>query len=445
MPDKANTIPATDPTRPVDDVPVTQADKDLVARLSGLTRADGIAAAEQVVARHRLASVSSASAEAVTEAAKPWADYHGDLPDYDHPLRPVFESGIQYTVELLAKQLDVAEWVPCDGTEEFDGDLGGTLMNIVLEAMPKDEHGDAIWPRDLPGNAASPEPVPATNQAGEVEREAIAISADDREDARKYIAGRCDAAEERGDRAITVNIPALRLALSEPAPATDRAGEAEGRFWLIVHKPGNVPDRKGSWPIADMAKVLREFIAARPDSYLHVLTVDRYGVPEIQHGPEALQMSDGRSVGVGRKHNARTLAAHTEAACTCGSPYYDVGAHLSTCPAALATQPATSQEGEAQQWRHKLWVVACHATGGGIPEIEGVDRSANDICVQITQSRNAIYQAGKDASLAATPTPPDLRPVFHAFSGAAGSHPNAEQVLTFAEFERAVARIGGAA
>ena len=97
MPDKANTIPATDPTRPVDDVPVTQADKDLVARLSGLTRADGIAAAEQVVARHRLASVSSASAEAVTEAAKPWADYHGDLPDYDHPLRPVFESGIQYT------------------------------------------------------------------------------------------------------------------------------------------------------------------------------------------------------------------------------------------------------------------------------------------------------------------------------------------------------------
>jgi hypothetical protein len=102
----------------------------------------------QAFAQHRLA--------AVAEAAKPWADYHGDLPDYDHPLRPVFESGIQYAVELLAKELGVEDWTPCDGTEEFDGDLGGTLMNIVLEAMPKDEHGDPIYPRDLPGNVEAP-------------------------------------------------------------------------------------------------------------------------------------------------------------------------------------------------------------------------------------------------------------------------------------------------
>lgn len=94
--------------------------------------------------------------DAVREAAKPWADYHGDLPDYDHPLRPVFESGIQYAVELLAKQLGVADWTPCDGTEEFDGDLGGTLMNIVLAAMPEDAHGDPIWPRDLPAALSTP-------------------------------------------------------------------------------------------------------------------------------------------------------------------------------------------------------------------------------------------------------------------------------------------------
>lgn len=86
---------------------------------------------------------------AVKEAAEPWADYHGDLPDYDHPMRPVYESGIQYAVELLAKMLGVEDYTPCDGTEDFDGDLGGTLMNIVLEAMPKDEHGDPIYPRDL--------------------------------------------------------------------------------------------------------------------------------------------------------------------------------------------------------------------------------------------------------------------------------------------------------
>lgn len=85
----------------------------------------------------------------VADAAQPWWTCHGDLPDYDHPLRCVFESGVQYAVELLAKTLDVDDWTPCDGTEEFDGDLGGTLMNIVLAAMPTDEHGDAIYPKDL--------------------------------------------------------------------------------------------------------------------------------------------------------------------------------------------------------------------------------------------------------------------------------------------------------
>ncbi|WP_293875519.1 hypothetical protein [Sphingomonas sp. UBA978] len=93
--------------------------------------------------------VASDTGAGLAELVKPFADYHGDLPDYNHPLRPTFESGIQYAVELLAKELGVKEWVPCDGTEEFDGDLGGTLMNIVLEAMPKDEDGDPIHPRDL--------------------------------------------------------------------------------------------------------------------------------------------------------------------------------------------------------------------------------------------------------------------------------------------------------
>jgi hypothetical protein len=98
----------------------------------------------------------------ITEMVKPWTDYHGDLPDYDHPLRCVYESGIQYAVELLAKELGVEDYAPCDGTEEFDGDLGGTLMNIVLEAMPKDEHGDPIYPKDL---TALARPLPADVEA----------------------------------------------------------------------------------------------------------------------------------------------------------------------------------------------------------------------------------------------------------------------------------------
>ncbi|WP_287461199.1 hypothetical protein [Sphingomonas sp.] len=87
--------------------------------------------------------------ERLNEAVRPWADFHGELPDYDHPLRCVYESGIQYAVELLAKELKVDDWTPCEGTEEFDGDLGGTLMNIVLAAMPKDQDGDPMWPQDV--------------------------------------------------------------------------------------------------------------------------------------------------------------------------------------------------------------------------------------------------------------------------------------------------------
>jgi hypothetical protein len=84
-----------------------------------------------------------------SELLKPWVDHNGPLPEYDHPAACVFDSGVQHTVELLAKELGVDDWTACDGTEEYDGDLGGTLMNIVLAAMPNDEHGDPIYPCDL--------------------------------------------------------------------------------------------------------------------------------------------------------------------------------------------------------------------------------------------------------------------------------------------------------
>lgn len=101
-----------------------------------------------VEARDALISLSD-QVERLNKAAEPWADYHGDLPDYDHPFRCVFESGIQYAVELLAKSLNVDDYEICEGTEEFDGDLSGTLFNIVLAAMPKDEDGDPYYPREL--------------------------------------------------------------------------------------------------------------------------------------------------------------------------------------------------------------------------------------------------------------------------------------------------------
>lgn len=180
---------------------------------------------------------------------------------------------------------------------------------------------------------------------------------------------------------------------SEPVPTTNQAGEVERRFWLIVHKPGNVPERKGSWPITEMTKVLREFIAARPDSYLHVVTIDRDGVPEVEHGPEALQMADGRSMSVGRKHNARTLAAHT---------------------AALATQPATSQEGEGfravEDPDHQYAVVSADYCrpflAGAYATLEAALRAQNG-----KPDRWHIYHR-----LAATPTHPTLSEDLRALS-----------------------------
>ncbi len=115
--------------------------------------------------------------DTVSKATEPWADFHGPLPDYDHPLRCVYESGIQYAVDLLAKVLSVTDYEICDGTEEFDGDLGGTMFNIVLAAMPTDADGDAMHPKDVRAVLANHSPdaggvgdrVKYANNAAEVE------------------------------------------------------------------------------------------------------------------------------------------------------------------------------------------------------------------------------------------------------------------------------------
>lgn len=94
-------------------------------------------------------------------------------------------------------------------------------------------------------------------------------------------------------------------------PVKAASPEEEGdRFWLTLRDPGRLPERKGPWPASQTASILREFIAARPTAYIDVLTWSPGYGPLIQHGPEVLQMRDGRSMSVGRKHNARTREAH---------------------------------------------------------------------------------------------------------------------------------------
>lgn len=135
----------------------------------------------------RLSEPEQGGGISVAELVAPWADHHGDLPDYDHPVACVFDSGVQYAVELLAKVLKVEDWEVCDGTEEYDGDLGGTLFNIVLAAMPKDQHGDALHPSEVREALATPQPPTASV----VEREAVADEGSIA-DAARMIASWCD-------------------------------------------------------------------------------------------------------------------------------------------------------------------------------------------------------------------------------------------------------------
>jgi hypothetical protein len=104
------------------------------------------------------------------------------------------------------------------------------------------------------------------------------------------------------------------MALQSPSPAGAEPAGEEDSFWLVLREPGTLPERKGPWKGAgqQMARTLREFIAARPTAYIDVLTWSPGYGPLVRHGPDVLQMLDGRSMSVGRRHNARTRAAHAD-------------------------------------------------------------------------------------------------------------------------------------
>jgi len=90
----------------------------------------------------------------------------------------------------------------------------------------------------------------------------------------------------------------------------EKAGVRAGyRFWLELREPGCSPVRKGSWALRDMARVLREFMEARPRAFITVITVDADGHPDLQDGPEALMVADGRSIPTARRHWKTTRAA----------------------------------------------------------------------------------------------------------------------------------------
>jgi Lar family restriction alleviation protein len=153
-------------------------------------------------------------------------------------------------------------------------------------------------------------------------------------------------------------IQSIRAALASSTPESSANGAGD-RFWLVLIEPGCVPQRKGPWPVTETKAVLREFMRARPTAYVLCLTESHLG-PDVEWGPELLQMLDGRSMSVGRDHNARTRAAHAEhhaaqAEARSASPWRDV-----------ATDPPKQGEPCLFWWPGAEFPFAAVATDGPV-------------------------------------------------------------------------------
>lgn len=80
-------------------------------------------------------------------------------------------------------------------------------------------------------------------------------------------------------------------------------------IWLILREPGKVPERKGPFDCGRLAPVLRELMHVRPAAFITVLTWHDGAGPSVQDGPECLEMIDGRSRPIAKRHRASTAAA----------------------------------------------------------------------------------------------------------------------------------------
>lgn len=79
-------------------LPALERDKRFLRAVADAEAVGILEAAVSSFLPDKFAAPPAMDREAVETLVQPWADYHGDLPDYDHPLRPVYESGIQYAV-----------------------------------------------------------------------------------------------------------------------------------------------------------------------------------------------------------------------------------------------------------------------------------------------------------------------------------------------------------
>lgn len=84
--------------------------------------------------------------------------------------------------------------------------------------------------------------------------------------------------------------------------------DTNDRTWFILREPGKVPERKGPFRATQVREFLIELFDARPTALVTVLSIVN-GYPDVQDGPECLEMIDGRYRARAARHRANTDAA----------------------------------------------------------------------------------------------------------------------------------------
>lgn len=79
--------------------------------------------------------------------------------------------------------------------------------------------------------------------------------------------------------------------------------EFDQRYWVVLRKPGNVPERKGPFRRSYLLDFLREVMRHRRGEFVEVIWI-AYGELVVEDGGQYLQIADGRSSPLVRKHRA---------------------------------------------------------------------------------------------------------------------------------------------
>jgi|SRR5882672_802711 len=113
------------------------------------------------------------------------------------------DEGADFAINYLAKLLDAENWTVCDGTEEWEGDVEGTIFNVLIAGRVINEEDHAI--------ARHPTVTPDLKAGEGMGNEEVCMAV--REAAKRVTGGNCAFADddaailaELAERAVTANL-----------------------------------------------------------------------------------------------------------------------------------------------------------------------------------------------------------------------------------------------